>query len=176
MRERTDKGTDVIPMDIHVEDLLADINGKVTMLAAGQREAGQATDTHNAEDTDDDGNREILLGMIGRLVYETANMLFPWTHCQVASEYDNKPCETSHYRLLLRMGGHERGGTQMAELTATVHEYIVDKCVAEWLSLTLPNADWSVWESKASDLRERIVGVIALPIRPRELRVKPHFF
>lgn len=168
MREKT--------IILETEELVCDISGKLSLVAQARRSADEEADTHAVEDILDDGNRELLENMVCRLVYEVMNLLYPFARTPVrGGMVSDRAQETERYEISLSFP-HERSETQVRELCATVHEYIVDKSVAEWLSLTLPDSDWQIWEEKAQTLRERIAAILVSPLRPRTLRVRPHFF
>lgn len=159
---------------LHTEELVADIGGRLSLVAASLR--GDDGDTHTTEDVMDDGNREIVENIICRLVYEVMNILYPFARSPLQGGVVNDRSQAvDSYEIRLSFP-RERSETQVRELCATVHEYIVDKCVAEWLSLTLPQSGWQVWEEKAQTLRERIATLLVHPLHPRRLRVRPHFY
>lgn len=156
------------------EELLADISGRLSLLAKAYRT--EDGDTHDTEDALDDGNREMVLNTMARLFYETTNLLHPFAKLPVSGwPADNSPQGADEYAIFLQFP-YERSEGQVQELSRSVHEYIVTKCVAEWLSLTLPQSDWQSWERKAQQTRERIGGLLVTPLRPERLRVRPHFF
>lgn len=161
---------------LHTEELVCDIAGKLALLAGAARgkDTDTEVDTHTVEDVLDDGNRELLENMVCRLVYEVMNLLYPFARTpQRGGVVDNKAHGVERYEIWLSFP-YERSETQVRELCATAHEYIVDKCVAEWLSLTWPDSNWQEWEEKAQIQRERISAVLVVPLRPRRLRVTPH--
>lgn len=159
----------------HLEELLLDISNRCLIAAKAVKADGNSI-ANDAFDVLDDGNREIVLGIIERLMFECMNILFPYASCSIDSrKHCNRPKEVQAYAMTLRFS-HERSETQVMELNRTVHDYVVCKVVAEWMAMALPNANWQKWETKAQELRERIVTVLATPLYPRTLRIKPHLY
>lgn len=156
------------------EELLADISGRLSLLAKAYRT--EDGDTHDTEDALDDGNREMVQNTVARLFYETANLLYPFCKSPLRSPTaDGRARGADEYVLLLQFP-YERSEGQVRELAPCVHDYIVQKCVAEWLSLTLPQSDWQTWEQRAQQTRERIGELLVTPLNPKRLRVRPHLF
>lgn len=159
----------------YAEELLADISNRCS-IAANAVKAGGKSVSSDAVDVLDAGKREMVLGIVERLVFECMNILYPYASCSISSKrHDDRPKEVDAYVVTLRFS-HGRSETQVAELNRTVHDYVVYKCVAEWIALTMPDADWQTWETKAQELRGRIATLLAAPLHPRTLRIKPHLY
>lgn len=158
-----------------LDDLLVDISNRCSVAANTVKAGGKETSS-DAEGVLDNGNRELVLGNIERLMFECMNILAPYASCSIVGRrHDNHPKEVEAYALTLCFA-HERSDTQVRELNRTVHDYVVYKCTAEWIAMTLPDAAWQTWENKALELRDRIVTVLATPLYPRTLRIKPHLY
>ena len=161
---------------LKTDELLTDIADRLSLTADGFSPAGDA-DVHNTKDVLDDGNREIVLGLIARYVAECMNILYPYAKTPLIRECagDRPDCPQAYViRLTFDRMGSE---TCIRQLVRCVHDYIVYKCYAEWLEITLPLSNLhTLWEQKAADVREQIVTLLVLPYEPKSLRVRPRWY
>lgn len=163
----------IADIELRQDDLLADIANRLLVTA---NSIGKDADTAGTKDALDDGNREIITGLVAKYVYECMNILFPYAKTPVRRCRCDGGNEADVYVIRLTFE-RERSETQVQELRRLIHDYIVYKCYAEWLEMTLPAANtYTIWEQKAEDTRERIAAVLVLPYEPRKLRVRPHWY
>lgn len=168
-----------IELNYITEELLVDISGRC-WLAADAAETGGMKDVHNMRDVVDDGNREIILNIMSRVMYESMNILYPFCKTPIKTlrktvSDDNRTEEAEVYVITLNFP-YERSETEVQEMKRCIHDYVVYKCFAEWLALTMPESQWQVWEQKAQEVRDRLTTVLVLPLRPRTVRVRPYFY
>lgn len=157
------------------EELFADLSVRCGIAADAASLGGR--DVHNTRDVLDDGNREVLENTLSRLMYECTNILYPFCKTPVRGGVRvNDIDETECYEVEM-VFPYERSETEVEEMRRTLQEYVVLKCLAEWLALTLPDTgQWQTWETKAQETRDRLATVLVLPMRPRTLRVRPRFY
>lgn len=162
------------------EELLADISTRCT-LAANAAGATGRTIQHDALDVLDDGNREVIMNTVSRLLFECMNILYPFCktpvrHCRGNGSDDNMSQDVDAYEIELTFP-YERSETEVQQLKRCMNDYIVYKSTAEWLALTLPDTgQWQTWEQKAQEVRDELTTVLVLPLKPRTLRVRPYFY
>lgn len=158
-----------------MENLLADISALCGQAAAAAAAGGR--DTHRTEDVLDDGGRELVAGVMSRLMYESMAVLYPFCKRPV----DRRGCDTADegrdaYVITLDFP-YERSEAGIRRVRGCIHSYVVYKCVAEWLALTLPDTgQWQTWEQKAQDMHGQLTESLVLPLRPKSLRVRQHFY
>lgn len=134
-------------------------------------------DTHNTKDVLDEGNQEVIMGMVSRQMYECMNILFPYAKTPVRRCRCGDGGNEADVYIIRLTFERDRSETQVQELRRLIHDYIVYKCYAEWLEMTLPAANtYTIWEQKAEDTRQRIASVLVLPYEPRKLRTRPYWY
>lgn len=163
-----------LDIELKQDELLSDVANRLLVTADS---IGGDAETHNTKDALDEGNRETVTGLVAKYVYECMNILFPYAktpvrRCRCGD--DGNEADVYVVRLTFE---RERSETQVQELRRLIHDYIVYKCYAEWLEMTLPAANtYTIWEQKAEDTRQRIASVLVLPYEPKKLRVKPYWY
>lgn len=168
-----------IELKFFTEELFADIS---TLCAqAADAVSADGRDTHHAKDALDDGNREVIVNIITRLMYECMNILYPFCKEPVRSRRseagDSDRADGAEAYVVVLSFPYERSETEVQRMKSLVHGYITYKCTAEWLALTLPDTgQWQTWEQKAQDMREQLTMTLVLPLRPRTVRVRPRFY
>lgn len=159
-----------------VESLYADIS---TICVQARRAAVTANDrdTHDVEDVLDDGNRELIMNTMSRLMYEAMNILYPFCKTPIEKTcLEDEEGEPEAYVVVLDFP-YERSATEVEEVKACIHGYVTYKCAAEWLALTLPDTkQWEICEQRAQDIREQLTTALVLPMRPRIVRIKPRYY
>lgn len=162
------------------EELFADISTRCTLAANAAGAAGLSIQ-HDAHDVLDDGNRELVMNIMSRLLFECMNILYPFCKtpvrtCRGNGADDNRAQDADAYEIELTFP-YERSETEVQQLKRCMNDYIMYKCTAEWLALTLPDTgQWQTWEQKAQEVRDQLATVLVLPLRPRTLKVRPHFY
>lgn len=163
-----------VEIDIMQDDLLADIANRLKLAAES---AGSDADLHNVTDVLDDGNREIVTGLIARYMYETMNILHPFARVPVRRCGRGRADDDADVYSITLTFGHGRSETQIQQLERLIRDYVVYRCLAEWLEMTMPGANtYTVWEQKAEDAKEQIGTCLVLPYSQKQLRVRPHWY
>jgi len=158
------------------DELLADISMRCLLAANAAKGLGKE-DACDTVDVLDDGNREVLVSLVSRLMYECVNLLYPFAkRPMVNGSHVDRVDEVDAYAMELEFP-HKRSETEVLHVRRCVHDYVVYKCLAEWLALTLPDTgQWQLWEQRAQDVREELATALVPPLRPRSLRIRPHFY
>jgi len=162
------------------DELFADISTRCTLAANAATAAGRNVQ-HDVSDVLDDGNRELMTNTVSRLLFECMSILYPFCktpvrRCHRNGTDDNMAQDADAYEIELDFP-YERSETEVQLLKHCVNSYIVYKCVAEWLAATLPDTgQWQTWEQKAQEARDELATALVLPLRPRRMRVRPHFY
>lgn len=163
-----------VEIDIRQDDLLADIANRLKLAADS---AGGNADLHNATDVLDDGNREIVTGLIARYMYETMNILHPFAKTPVRRFRKEGGDDDAEMYGICLVFEKARSETQVQQLERLIRDYVVYRCFAEWLEMTMPGANtYTMWEQKAEDVKEQIGNCLVLPYSPKQLRVRPHWY
>lgn len=172
--ERTIRTYSVVDIELKQDDLLADIANRLLVTANSM---DNDADTHNTKDALDEGNREVITGLVAKYVYECMNILFPYAKTPIRRCRCGDGGNEADVYIIRLTFERERSETQVQELRRLIHDYIVYKCYAEWLEMTLPAANtYTIWEQKAEDTRQRIASVLVLPYEPKKLRVRPYWY
>lgn len=172
--ERTIRTYSVVDIELKQDDLLADIANRLLVTANSM---DNDADTHNTKDALDEGNQEVIMGMVSRQMYECMNILFPYAKTPIRRCRCGDGGNEADVYIIRLTFERERSETQVQELRRLIHDYIVYKCYAEWLEMTLPAANtYTIWEQKAEDTRQRIASVLVLPYEPKNLWVRPYWY
>ena len=87
---------------LKTEELYADIANRLTLTADSMEAQGGDTDLSNTKDALDDGNREIVTGLIARFVYECMNILYPYAKTPIREcRRDDNSDEVEAYAVAL---------------------------------------------------------------------------
>lgn len=163
---------------LYANDLYADIANRLTLTADSMEAQTEGSDLHTAKDAMDDGNKDTIDNLVARHVFDCINLLYPYSktpieRCRHNRESEN---ETEAYVIHLTFE-HPRSETSIQLLQRLIHDYIVYKCYAEWLAMTVPQAGtYTMWENKAEEIREQITTVLVPPYNAKRLRVRPHWY
>ena len=172
--ERTIRTYSIVDIELKQDDLLVDIANRLLVTANSM---DNDADTHNTKDVLDEGNQEVIMGMVSRQMYECMNILFPYAKTPIRRCRCGDGGNEADVYIIRLTFERERSETQVQELRRLIHDYIVYKCYAEWLEMTLPAANtYTIWEQKAEDTRQRIASVLVLPYEPKNLRVRPYWY
>ena len=153
-------------------------NGHTRIYTAESMEAQTDADLHTTKDVLDDGNKEIVNNLVARHVYDCVGCLYPYSktpieRCKRRREANN---DVDAYVIRLTFE-HDRSETSIQQLQRLIHDYIVYRCYAEWLAMTVPQAGtYTMWENKAEEIREQITTVLVPPYNAKRLRVRPHWY
>ncbi|MCF0203266.1 MAG: hypothetical protein HUK08_07875 [Bacteroidaceae bacterium] len=166
---------------IYTEELLQEISDRLTVSAESNSIGDIQRDT--LRDITEDGNRDIITRLVHRLMFGVYDLLFPFAKEPIEPQKftelrgrDNIQRDVEAFIISLDFP-FERSEISLKQLKENVHSYVVYKCVAEWMALAMPdNSQWQIWEQKANETRDIVVTSLVKPMRPKRLKVKPHYY
>lgn len=163
---------------LYANDLYADIANRLTLTADSMEAQTEGADLHTAKDAMDDGNKDTIDNLVARHVFDCINLLYPYSKTPIKRCRHNRESENEAEAYVIHLTfEHPRSETSIQLLQRLIHDYIVYKCYAEWLEMTLPAANtYTIWEKKAEDTRQRIASVLVLPYESKKLRVRPYWY
>lgn len=163
---------------LYANDLYADIANRLALTADSMEAQGGNADLHTVKDAMDDGNKDIIDSLVARHVFDCINLLYPYSktpieHCRHYRKNEN---EAEAYVIHLTFE-HPRSETSIQMVQRLIHDYIVYKCYAEWLAMTVPQVGtYTLWEEKAESVRGKIATALVPPYDARQLKIKPHWY
>lgn len=105
---------------------------------------------HRVMDITDDGNRDRVVRVLDLAHAACVEMLYPYTKTELPDDMeqmDNTTEEKEAYAITLRLpDGISKSTLEL--LSKNVHEYLVCRVVADWMSLTHPEST-ATWTDKA---------------------------
>ena len=110
---------------------------------------------HMVQDVGEDGNVDRVTRVLNLTVCKCRELLYPYTKTDLDStELNDNLREPPVYGIVLSVpSGFSQ--TTLCLLENLIHEYLVCKAVADWLSIT-NTAKAQVWEAKAEDAESEI--------------------
>lgn len=128
---------------------------------------------HMVQDVGEEGNADRVTRVLNLTVSKCRELLYPYTKSDIIrSELDDTLREPPAYGIVLSLP-LDFSQTTLHLLESLIHEYLVSKAVADWLSITNP-ARAQVWEAKAEDAESEIR--MNLQARMGRTRRLPHPF
>ncbi len=127
---------------------------------------------HLVADICEEGNRDRVSEILGLVHAEVIELLYPYTKREAEEEViDNRIWEPESYLVEVRLPeGFSQ--TSVHLLSRLIHEYMVCRCLADWLSIT-HDAAAAIWQEKAAAARAEIGrvknmrrGVLTRPLQP----------
>lgn len=110
---------------------------------------------HMVQDVGEDGNVDRVTRVLNLTMAMCREMLYPYTKNDVhRPELDDKLREPNTYGIVLSVP-EDFSQTTLYLLENLIHEYLVSKALADWLSITNP-AKSQIWEVKAEDAKREI--------------------
>lgn len=163
---------------LYANDLYADITNRLTLTADSMEAQAVNADLHTVKDVIDDGNKEIIDNLVARHVFDCVNLLYPYSKTPIERCRHNRENKNEAEAYIIHLTfERSRSETSIQLLQRLIHDYIVYKCYAEWLAITVPQAGtYTMWEGKAESVREQIVTALVLPYDARQLQIRPHWY
>lgn len=110
---------------------------------------------HTVQDVGEDGNADRVARVLNLTVGKARELLYPYTKSDISrAELDDILREPPVYGIVLSLP-LDFSQTTLQLLEDLIHEYLVCKAVADWLSITNP-AKADVWGQKAMDAESEI--------------------
>jgi hypothetical protein len=106
-------------------------------------------------------------------VAEVTEMLYPYsvTHDIDDEEYVNDLTEPEVYDITMRLP-KEFSFDTVRLLKHLIHEYIIDRILEDWLSITKPSSQAN-WRSKLEEIAEEIRRALVYRKRPLRRKMSP---
>ena len=163
---------------LYANDLYADIANRLTLTADSMEAQTEGADLHTAKDAMDDGNKDTIDNLVARHVFDCINLLYPYSKTPIKRCRHNRESENEAEAYVIHLTfEHPRSETSIQLLQRLIHDYIVYKCYAEWLAMTVPQAGtYTLWEEMAESVRGQIATALVLPYDARRLRIRPHWY
>lgn len=152
------KGKKTVLMTFYRKDLLYDI-GNLGYITSDVMKTDDAHDRHSISDVAEDGNVDRVTRVMDLAYRECADMLYAYTKTDVEDDrsLDDQFGETDVYEMRLYVPSDFAEGTAVL-LKDLIHEYIVQRTLYDWLSLTYRDRNESaMWSLKAEDTRTKIM-------------------
>ena len=163
---------------LYANDLYADIANRLTLTADSMEAQTEGADLHTAKDAMDDGNKDTIDNLVARHVFDCINLLYPYSKTPIKRCRHNRESENEAEAYVIHLTfEHPRSETSIQLLQRLIHYYIVYKCYAEWLAMTVPQAGtYTLWEEMAESVRVQIATALVPPYDARRLRIRPHWY
>jgi hypothetical protein len=144
------------------EELLYDIRNCAYVEGDVMKEEPDGHQRHQVQDIGEDGNIDRVTRMMDLAHAECVEALFPYTKHEVAD--GTMQCdaltETTWYEVHMLLPD-EYSQTTVSLLRHYIHEYIVDRVLEDWLSITDPRASAN-WKGKAEEMMELMKSAVNL--------------
>ena len=171
-------------LQFDVEPMLFDISQRCFAGAEAAAPAGETTDAVPdppsvtlMKDVLEGENLAIVKRMLERCMWETSNILYPFTDSAPQTIYhNNNPLDVKSYVVMLHGIGN-RTEAQIQLLKSAVHDYVVLKATAEWQQISMPQGNqWQITEQMAQTVREQVATALVMPRNIKRIKVRPHTY
>lgn len=154
------------------EQLLYDIKNYAYIEGHIMPSDTQAQVRHTVQDIGETGNVDRITRVLNLGVSQCKEMMYPYTKHEIYREaLDDTLREPSVYGISLDLPG-DFSQTTAFLLEKLVHEYLVCRAVADWMSIANPQKA-EIWLTKADEAETEIRR--SLSNRRNKARIKPHF-
>ena len=129
---------------------------------------------HQVFDITQDGNVDRVTRVLNMAYAECVEMLYPYTKEETADEQatlDDVLTDTEVYEIKLTLP-ETFSLTTLRMLEHLIHEYLVCRVLADWMSITNPESEGN-WEKKFSTLRNKIRSAIVSRTGKVRRKMKP---
>lgn len=127
---------------------------------------------HMVQDVGEEGNVDRVTRVLNLTVAKCKELLYPYTKNEVhRAELNDTLREPEVYGIVLSVPA-DFSQTTLYLLENLIHEYLVCKAVADWMSITHPEKA-EVWEAKAVDAESEIRMNLHARIAKRRRRLHP---
>lgn len=136
------------------QELLYDIKN-YCYIESDQMPEGDEHSRHQVSDVGEAGNVDRVNRVLALAFHDIQETLYPYTKRNICcvDEYNNLYTQES-YDLELTLP-KDFSETTLELLKHLIHEYMVSKVVADWMSIVKPSSKEN-WEQKAVQMRQRI--------------------
>jgi len=129
---------------------------------------------HQVCDIGQEGNVDRVTRVLNMAHAECVEMLYPYTKEEIADEQealDDVLEEPETYEIKLTLP-ESFSLTTLRMLGALIHEYLVCRVLADWMSITHPESE-AVWEKKFTTLRNKIQTTLVSRTGKTRRKLKP---
>lgn len=127
---------------------------------------------HMVADVGEEGNVDRVTRVLDLGVSMCREMLYPWAKKDIGkTEYDDTLAERKQYEIEMNVPG-TMSQTTLTLVERQIHEYLVCRGVADWLSITHPEKS-ETWLAKAAEAESEIR--VAIHSRMERTRIRQHF-
>ncbi len=127
---------------------------------------------HSVQDGTQDGNVDRVTRVMDRTVAKCKEMLFPYTRYELEREVvDNRFREEPVYGIVLSVP-EDFSQTTLDYMEKLIHDLILDRAVADWLSMTHPQKS-PLWTEKGDEAERELRVCMGKRIRRIRRRVSP---
>ena len=123
-------------------------------------------------DIAEDGNKDRVTRMLNLAHAECVEMLYPYTKMDISSTEKDNFLELPDIFRIEMIANCGFSQTTINILSLLIHEYIVNRVVADWLSINKPESQAN-WEVKLEDSRYKIKSTISNRRGPVKRRLQP---
>ena len=123
-------------------------------------------------DIAEDGNRDRVTRMLNLAHAECVEMLYPYTKTEVSSSEKDNILELPDIFIIDMNANSGFSQTTINMLSILIHEYMVNRVVADWLSINKPESQAN-WEIKLVDIKDKVKSTIANRRGPVKRRLQP---
>lgn len=127
---------------------------------------------HMVADVGEEGNVDRVTRVLDLGVAMCREMLYPWAKKDIGkTELDDTLTEREQYVIVMNVPS-TMSQTTLTLLERQIHEYLVCRGVADWLSITNPQKS-ETWLAKAAEAESEIR--VAIHSRMKRTRIGQHF-
>lgn len=127
---------------------------------------------HMVADVGEEGNVDRVTRVLDLGVSMCREMLYPWAKKDISkTEYDDTLAERKQYVIEMNVPS-TMSQTTLTLVERQIHEYLVCRGVADWLSITHPEKS-ETWLAKAAEAESEIR--VAIHSRMERTRIRQHF-
>lgn len=128
---------------------------------------------HQVQDIGEDGNVDRVTRVLDLSYSECVEILYPYTKRPVHGEVGvDNTLDAQHVYLIELSLPSDYSVTTVMLLKKLIHEYMVSRVLADWLSITLPSRS-SHWEEVCESLRVKIRDSLNARIGRTRLSLSP---
>lgn len=152
------KGKKIVLLTFYRKDLLYDI-GNLGYITSDVIRTEDEHERHQVSDITEDGNVDRVTRIMNLSYQECVDMLYAYTKADVADEstLDNQFGEPEKYEMRLYVPPDFSKGT-IALLKNLIHEYIIQRIMYDWLSITHKDKnDSEMWALKSEATQTKII-------------------
>lgn len=135
-------------------------------------DTNEAHDRHQVQAVGDAGNVDRVTRVLDLTFAQCVELCYPYTKAEVVEDMsqDDTLHESDYVMVMNVPEGFSQ--TTVKLLLKSIHELLVDKVVADWMSINKPDS-FANWQTKAEAAEESVVGMLNARTRPVRRRPRP---